>query len=224
MPHRLLMADRVGSVLASCHGVGTARHCYTPFGALQPLAMRNQSAFTGQWMEPTARLYMLGAGYRGYQATLGRFVQPDRHSPFGEGGRNTYAYCAGDPMNRVDTTGRAFTPLILGGLASGIAATALQLASLGSKSVKSTSRPMLWGTRLALLAGVASVVSAVIAGVQQGDRPAQDSLAWVSIGLGVASSLLRASVYAPMAREAGWRKVLGRVSGLRRKELSYARP
>lgn len=159
---------------------------------------------------------MLGKGYRGYQATLGRFAQPDRHSPFGEGGRNAYAYCAGDPVNRVDWTGRAFTPLILGGLASGIATTTLQLTSLGSKSVKSTPCPMLWGTRLALLAGAASVVSAVIAGVQQGDRPAQDSLAWVSIGLGVASSLLRASVYAPMARKAGWRKVLGRVSGLRR--------
>ena len=224
MPHRLLLADRAGSVLAGLHGVSTCRHCYTPFGASQPSGGCSQSAFTGQWMESTARLYMLGEGYRGYQATLGRFAQPDRHSPFGEGGRNVYAYCAGDPMNRVDRSGRAFTPLILGGLASGIANTALQLASLGSKSVKSTSRPMLWGTRLALLAGVASVVSAVIAGVQQGDRPSRDSLAWVSIGLGVASSLLRASVYAPMARKAGWRKVLGRVSGLRRKELSYARP
>lgn len=216
MPYKVLMADRAGTVFAGRRGVSTWRHCYTPFGALRPAGVCSQSAFTGQRREPTAWLYLLGGGYRGYQATLGRFAQPDRHSPFGEGGRNTYAYCAGDPMNRVDTTGRAFTPLVLGGLASGFATTALQLASLGSKSVKSTPRPMLWGTRLALLAGVTSVVSAVIAGVQQGDRPAQDSLAWVSVGLGVASSLLRASVYAPMARKAGWRKVLGRVSGLRR--------
>lgn len=119
-------------------------------------------------------------------------------------------------MNRVDSTGRVFTALIFGGLASGIATTLLQLASLGSKSVTSTPRPMLWGTRLALIAGMASVVSAVIAGVQQGNRPAQDSLAWASIGLSVASSLLRASVYAPMARQAGPRKLPGRVFGQRR--------
>lgn len=158
---------------------------------------------------------MLGEGYRGYQATLGRFAQPDRHSPFGEGGRNAYAYCAGDPVNRVDATGRAFTALVVGGLVNGIAMTALHLTNLGSKSMKATPASMMWGTRLALLASAASVAAGVIAGAQA-DRQAQSSLAWASIGLGVGSVALRITVFAPMIWQAGWRRAAGRVFGLRR--------
>ena len=162
---------------------------------------------------------MLGEGYRGYQATLGRFAQPDRHSPFGEGGRNAYAYCAGDPVNRVDATGRAFTALVVGGLVNGIAMTALHLTNLGSKSMKATPASMMWGTRLALLASAASVAAGVIAGAQA-DRQAQSSLAWASIGLGVGSVALRITVFGPVAWKAGWRKVAGRVSGVQGNDYS----
>lgn len=34
-----------------------------------------------------------------------RFNGPDRLSPFGKGGLNSYAYCAGDPVNRIDPAG-----------------------------------------------------------------------------------------------------------------------
>ncbi|RMU75656.1 hypothetical protein ALP24_200133 [Pseudomonas syringae pv. aptata] len=34
-----------------------------------------------------------------------RFNSPDSMSPFGKGGMNAYAYCAGDPVNRSDPTG-----------------------------------------------------------------------------------------------------------------------
>ncbi|MFC9753074.1 RHS repeat-associated core domain-containing protein [Streptomyces sp. NPDC056921] len=37
--------------------------------------------------------------------TLARFHSPDSLSPFGDAGLNAYAYCLGDPINRVDPTG-----------------------------------------------------------------------------------------------------------------------
>lgn len=39
--------------------------------------------------------------------TLMRFLSPDRLSPFGKGGINSYCYCSGDPINYIDPTGRA---------------------------------------------------------------------------------------------------------------------
>ena len=44
-----------------------------------------------------------------YRPVLRRFLAPDADSPFGEGGLNTYAYCAGDPVNRVDPSGHKFS-------------------------------------------------------------------------------------------------------------------
>jgi hypothetical protein len=45
---------------------------------------------------------------------LMRFHSPDSWSPFGEGGVNAYAYCEGDPIGNVDSTGHAsiFTGLL----------------------------------------------------------------------------------------------------------------
>lgn len=36
-----------------------------------------------------------------------RFCSPDSWSPFGAGSFNAYAYCVGDPVNRIDPTGHA---------------------------------------------------------------------------------------------------------------------
>ena len=49
--------------------------------------------------------YLLGNGYRGYNPVLMRFLRPDSLSPFGIGGLNCYAYCAGDPINFSDSSG-----------------------------------------------------------------------------------------------------------------------
>ncbi|MCX4409771.1 MULTISPECIES: RHS repeat-associated core domain-containing protein [unclassified Streptomyces] len=61
--------------------------------------------FGGEWPDPVTGHYLLGNGYRSFNPVLMRFNSPDSSSPFGEGGFNSYAYCLGDPVNRVDPTG-----------------------------------------------------------------------------------------------------------------------
>jgi hypothetical protein len=41
-----------------------------------------------------------------------RFNSPDSWSPFGQGGINAYAYCEGEPTNRVDPNGRWYNSFI----------------------------------------------------------------------------------------------------------------
>ncbi|MDZ5741628.1 RHS repeat-associated core domain-containing protein [Pseudomonas asiatica] len=50
-------------------------------------------------------LYLLGNGYRAFNPVLMCFQSPDSQSPFGAGGLNCYAYCAGDPVNFSDPSG-----------------------------------------------------------------------------------------------------------------------
>ncbi|WP_305887845.1 RHS repeat-associated core domain-containing protein, partial [Pseudomonas sp. SDI] len=65
--------------------------------------------------EPMTGHYLLGS-YRGFNPLLMRFNSPDSFSPFGSGGLNAYAYCAGDPVNRRDPSGHSFWSSILKGL------------------------------------------------------------------------------------------------------------
>jgi len=102
----LLPTDRHGSVLL---GLGDdhagAANAYAPYGH-NPTALSASglAAFNGERLEPATQLYLLG-NYRLYSTTLGRFLSADRLSPFEAGGVNSYAYCAGDPINYVDPTG-----------------------------------------------------------------------------------------------------------------------
>jgi RHS repeat-associated protein len=63
------------------------------------------AGFNGQRPDPVSGHSHLGNGYRAYNPVLGRFTAPDSMSPFGAGGINPYAYCAGDPVNRADPSG-----------------------------------------------------------------------------------------------------------------------
>lgn len=100
----LLSTDLQRSVLHTL--LAPAQHepiAYTPYG--HSTHQVSFSGFNGEKPEPMTGHYLLGKGYRGYNPTLMRFNSPDNLSPFGKGGANPYAYCAGDPINRMDPTG-----------------------------------------------------------------------------------------------------------------------
>jgi len=219
MTAMLVSTSLSGNVHARLFARMTQRAAYLPFG-WSLVAGRGCLGFAGQWQELGAGLYLPGNGYRGYSPALGRFLQPDADSPFLQGGIHAYAYCATDPINRADYTGRSFTPLVIAGLVSGTAASALHVANLGSKSAKATPAAMTTGIRLALLASLASVVSSVVAGTQPDDQHTQAALSWTSIGLGGVSVALRMSVLVPSLRRAGVRKVVGRITTLNTNNLS----
>jgi RHS repeat-associated protein len=63
------------------------------------------SRYSGAYRDPVLGGYPLGNGYRIYLPWLSRFSAPDNQSPFGKGGINPYAYCAGDPINYRDASG-----------------------------------------------------------------------------------------------------------------------
>ncbi|TRO31268.1 RHS repeat-associated core domain-containing protein [Pseudomonas putida] len=65
------------------------------------------SAFNGAVVDLIAGNYMLGNGHRVYNPKLMRFQSADSLSPFRRGGLNAYSYCSGDPVNRVDPSGRS---------------------------------------------------------------------------------------------------------------------
>ncbi|WZJ96294.1 RHS repeat-associated core domain-containing protein [Pseudomonas sp. LPD2] len=66
--------------------------------------------FNGEPQDRQSEYYMLGRGYRAYNPRLLRFLSPDSLSPFGKGGINSYAYCAGDPVNFADPSGHLAPP------------------------------------------------------------------------------------------------------------------
>ncbi|MDP9785232.1 RHS repeat-associated core domain-containing protein [Pseudomonas fluorescens] len=70
--------------------------------------------FNGERPDKNSGFYLLGNGYRAFNTVLMRFNSPDNRSPFGDGGINAYAYCAGDPVNRTDPFGHSWMSLFKG--------------------------------------------------------------------------------------------------------------
>lgn len=71
-------------------------------GNLQP-----SLGFNGERVDWLLKTYFLGNGRRHYSPGMMRFLSPDGLSPFAAGGMNAYAYCAGDPVNFIDPTGKS---------------------------------------------------------------------------------------------------------------------
>ena len=90
--------------------VSDCRLNYTAYGYLPVSSAEAMLGFNGQLLDRMILGYWLGNGHRSYAPSLMRFISSDQLSPFGEGGLNSYAYCAGDPINWVDPTGKAPRP------------------------------------------------------------------------------------------------------------------
>jgi RHS repeat-associated protein len=109
----LLATDQQRSVLNALDASQPHPIAYTPYGH-HPAVNRLLSlrGFNGEQPDPLTGHYHLGNGYRQFNPVLMRFNSPDSWSPFGKGGINAYAYCEGDPANRVDPNGRWYKSFI----------------------------------------------------------------------------------------------------------------
>lgn len=132
--------------------------------------------FNGERRDPVSGVNHLGIGYRAYNPALMRFHCPDFMSPFGVGGINTYAFCAGDPVNQSDPSGHHSVGGWLGILAGVV---------LGSVMT-----PISGGTSLAVFLSITTtVISTGLAVAQQfeeeSDPKAGAALGWAALAVGV---------------------------------------
>ncbi|WP_367346547.1 RHS repeat-associated core domain-containing protein [Stenotrophomonas bentonitica] len=188
----LLATDAAGSVLLEADAqVRTAT--YAPHGH------RNggvtTAAFNGELCDDVSGCYLLGAGHhRPYSPVLGVFLAPDRASPFGAGGLNTLAWCAGDPINFADPSGHFLKWILAGvGIALGVVAvvTSFGAASAAVGALAAGGIAALTksgaGAIAALTLGVSALgteTGAIIAGAS-GDHGTAEVLGWVGLGLGL---------------------------------------
>jgi len=160
---------------------GGVSRAYLPYGAriLDDVALL---AFTGQPVDPLTGCYHLGNGRRVYNPVLMRFQSPDPFSPFSIGGLNTYAYCGGDPVNRVDPSGASWLSKLISGFSllsssvTSIGATArtarnvvirLEAQHSGSLINEPSLRSRV-GNTVFLYTGLAGGAGTALSGVEQG--------------------------------------------------------
>jgi RHS repeat-associated protein len=103
----LLATDRQRSVLNLLDALQRHPLAYTPYGHRQN-GLLSLLGFNGERRDSVTGWYFLGNGYRAFNPVLMRLNSADSWSPFGKGGANAYAYCVGDPVNRMDPTGHAW--------------------------------------------------------------------------------------------------------------------
>lgn len=177
----LFGTDLQQSVLIAESGTQRDEVAYNPYG-YRPAegGIFSQAGFSGEPLDPLTGLYLPGNGYRAYSPTLMRFLSPDSLSPFGVGGLNPYAYCLGDPINRVDPTGHVSWQSALG--------VGLSLFSIATSILTfGTTTPLAVASlTLALASGIAGIASEIAHEVMP-QSELGDVLGYVSLGLGLAS-------------------------------------
>jgi RHS repeat-associated protein len=104
----LLATDQQRSVLNALDAGRSHSIAYSPYGYRpQKPDLLSLIGFNGELPDPLTGHYHLGNGYRQFNPVLMRFNSPDSWSPFGAGGLNAYAYCEGDPVNRMELNGHS---------------------------------------------------------------------------------------------------------------------
>ncbi len=178
---QLHMNDASGSVRGiSAPGQPHVRRHYTPYGdthiplddgKVRSMADLQLPAFNGQRLDVPSNLYFLGNGLRVYSPYLRMFLQPDPLSPFDEGGINSYAYCAGNPVNLTDPSGLfpnwlkwvlTGAALVLSIVTAGFAAPGL-VAAAATYTAAATAAALAAGTATAATAAVAATAAMLVA-------------------------------------------------------------
>ncbi|WP_137939972.1 RHS repeat-associated core domain-containing protein [Chitinivorax sp. B] len=198
----LLGTDRQQSPLSIVSDAQIQQPAFTPYGdSLQLLQSASVLGFNGERIDRVTGCYQLGNGCRTYNPRLMRFHSPDSLSPFSGGGLNPYAYCLGDPINHVDPTGQLNWKSILG-IVLGAVGVALAVVSLGTGAAISAGLISAGATLTAFaatgyvsaglaLAGIAAGATGIAsAALSEKDSNASNILGWVSLGLGIGSSVL----------------------------------
>lgn len=134
-------------------------HAWAPYGHGE--TEERMPGFNGERIDPVSRTYHLGNGYRAYNPVLMRFNAPDSMSPFGAGGINPYAYCAGDPINHTDPSGHIGTGQTIGlGLGILFAMGGLMAIITGGSSIAAASAIASALSSVADVTGVGGLVGA----------------------------------------------------------------
>ncbi|WP_426211116.1 RHS repeat-associated core domain-containing protein [Pseudomonas sp. TWR2-1-1] len=182
----LLGTDAQGSVTTEAKD-----QIQTPvYGAYgQSTTGASRLGYAGALREQDTGWYFLG-DYRIYNPVLMRFHSRDSLSPFGEGGLNGYAYCAGDPVNRIDPSGHAWTDWLLpaAGLVLGMIGTVASLGALAAPAAALTASYMVAVTTatLSVVSLAADVASIVL--LTSGNENAGRILGYVGMATGLASA------------------------------------
>jgi RHS repeat-associated protein len=130
---------------------------YGAFGAHDATRGVVRTAYAGEVSESDTGWYLLGE--RAYSPTLRRFIAPDRLSPFGIGGVNRYAYCGGDPINRIDPSGNMWS--IWQGRSQGLSGRGSAVRSTSATSQRLAAATITPGTLSAFAAANAAATSVV---------------------------------------------------------------
>ncbi|CAI1564307.1 RHS repeat-associated core domain [Serratia quinivorans] len=178
MTFQLTGTDAMNSVLNRIASEGQCqRQSFSPYGG-SSTALARTPGFNGERCDPLTGTTHLGNGYRAYNPTLIRFHCPDSMSPFGAGGINPYAYCAGDPINRSDPSGHMSAQAGVG-IGLGVLGLALGAASFGVSIA----------AKVAVVASVAAISTGIASIATENSNPeASAALGWASMGLGIAGA------------------------------------
>ncbi|KAG0162811.1 hypothetical protein DFQ30_001226, partial [Apophysomyces sp. BC1015] len=191
----LLGTDAQGSVVSEA-GKSLAAPVYGVYGERRANGAAARTGFAGELREAETGWYWLGK--RLYSPELRRFLSADRESPFGAGGLNRYAYCGGDPINRIDPTGNAWwdwlgvvvgiVGAVVGTVMTGGALAGVVAAAAAGSMAAATSTAATVAMTAGLVLDVVSVVAEVGTGIAMavGDEKAVGILGWVAFGAGLA--------------------------------------
>ncbi|AVO60077.1 RHS repeat-associated core domain-containing protein [Pseudomonas chlororaphis] len=193
MSFKLIGSDDMNSALLALSGSGQQNIAYAPYGSkkFNP-ADAPLPGFNGERTDPISGVSHLGNGYRAYNPVLMRFNCPDSYSPFGAGGVNAYAYCAGDPINRADPSGHMSWQAGVG-IGLGVLSIVVAIFTCGTSiaAAGGVMAAMRSARRIALIAGAAGIAADATgiasAATEESNPHASEALGWASFGLGMVS-------------------------------------
>ena len=211
----LLGTDAQGSVTTEAKNQ-IQNPVYGAYG--QSTAGASRLGYAGALREQDTGWYFLG-DYRIYNPVLMRFHSRDSLSPFGEGGLNGYAYCAGDPVNRIDPSGHSWLDWLLpaAGLALALVGTVASLGALAAPAAALTASYVTAVTTATLSVVSLAADVASMALLATGNENAGRILGYVGMATGLASA-------APSIASAAARKVkdFGKFVGSGQYRLQHA--